>query len=169
METNSYAELKFDGYPSSYINRNLKSSIDPSFDAFKTAVNSVSERVPVMGVEANAEYTDATKSKISVEALTTFVSEHKGIDYRLSFVLLEDGVKGYTQANNYAGGSVEMGGFEKLGNPNNDRTSPISDILYPLSVFVCRGYELGYELCLLGAKRCTLRQTQGNKKSPTNH
>ena len=39
----------------------------------------------------------------------------------------------------------------------------------PLSVFVCRGYELGYELCLLGAKRCTLRQTQGNKKSPTNH
>lgn len=117
METNSYAELKFDSYPSSYINRNLKSSIDPSFDAFKTAVNSVSERVPVMGVEANAEYTDATKSKISVEALTTFVSEHKGIDYRLSFVLLEDGVKGYTQANNYAGGSVEMGGFEKLGNP----------------------------------------------------
>lgn len=117
METNSYAELQFDGYPSSYINRNLKSSIDPSFDAFKTAVNSVSEKVPVMGVEANAEYTDATKSKISVEALTTFVSEHKGIDYRLSFVLIEDGVKGYTQANNYAGGSVEMGGFEKLGNP----------------------------------------------------
>lgn len=117
METNSYAELQFDGYPSSYINRNLKSSIDPSFDAFKTAVNNVSERVPVMGVEANAEYTDATKSKISVEALTTFVSEHKGIDYRLSFVLLEDGVKGYTQANNYAGGSVEMGGFEKLPNP----------------------------------------------------
>ncbi len=38
--------------------------------------------------------------------------------------------------------------------------------LYPLSVFVCRGYELGYELCLLGAKRCTLRQTQGNKKVP---
>lgn len=117
METNSYAELQFDGYPSSYINHNLKSSIDPSFDAFKTAVNNVSERVPVMGVEANAEYTDATKSKISVEALTTFVSEHKGIDYRLSFVLLEDGVKGYTQANNYAGGSVEMGGFEKLPNP----------------------------------------------------
>lgn len=38
-----------------------------------------------------------------------------------------------------------------------------------VSVFVCRGYELGYELCLFGAKRCTLRQTQGNKKSPTNH
>lgn len=37
-------------------------------------------------------------------------------------------------------------------------------ICTPLSVFVCRGYELGYELCLLGAKRCTLRQTQGNKK-----
>lgn len=117
LETNSYAELQFDSYPTSYINRNLKSSIDPSFDAFKTAVNSVSEKVPVMGVEANAEYTDATKSKISVEALTTFVSEHTGIDYRLSFVLLEDCVKGYTQANTYAGGSVEMGGFEKLSNP----------------------------------------------------
>lgn len=42
-------------------------------------------------------------------------------------------------------------------------------ICTPLSVFVCRGYELGYELCLLGAKRCTLRQTQGDKKSLTNH
>jgi len=117
LETNSYAELQFDSYPTSYINRNLKSSIDPSFDAFKTAVNSVSEKVPVMGVEANAEYTDATKSKISVEALTTFVSEHTGIDYRLSFVLLEDCVKGYTQANTYAGKLGEMGGFEKLPDP----------------------------------------------------
>lgn len=50
------------------------------------------------------------------------------------------------------------------GRPNSDRTSPISDNLYPLTDFVCRGYELGYELCLLGAKRCTLRQTQGDKK-----
>ena len=52
------------------------------------------------------------------------------------------------------------------GSPNTDRSSPISDYLYPLFDFVCRGYELGYELCLLGAKRCTLRQTQGDKKVP---
>lgn len=117
LETNSYAELQFAAYPDSYINRNLKSSVQPSFDAYKTAVNAVSEKVPVMGVDANVKYTDANKQKISVEAFTTFLSAHKGMNYRLSFVLLEDCVKGYTQANNYAGGSVEMGGFEKLPNP----------------------------------------------------
>ncbi|WP_419515040.1 Omp28-related outer membrane protein [Leyella stercorea] len=117
LETNSYAELQFAAYPDSYINRNLKSSVQPSFDAYKTAVNAVSEKVPVMGVDANVKYTDANKQKISVEAFTTFLSAHKGMNYRLSFVLLEDCVKGYTQANNYAGGSVEMGGFEKLSNP----------------------------------------------------
>lgn len=117
LETNSYAELQFAAYPDSYINRNLKSSVQPSFAAYKTAVNAVSEKVPVMGVDANVKYTDANKQKISVEAFTTFLSAHKGMNYRLSFVLLEDCVKGYTQANNYAGGSVEMGGFEKLSNP----------------------------------------------------
>ena len=29
------------------------------------------------------------------------------------------------------------------GSPNTDRSSPISDYLYPLFDFVCRGYELG--------------------------
>lgn len=42
-------------------------------------------------------------------------------------------------------------------------------ICTPFPFLFVGGYELGYELCLLGAKRCTLRQTQGNKKSPTNH
>lgn len=118
LETNSYAELQFEGYPGSYINRNLKSSVQPSFDAYKTAVNAVSEKVPVMGVDANVKYTDASKNKISVEAFTTFLSAHKGMNYRLSFVLLEDCVKGYAQTNYYADGKRgEMYGFEKLPDP----------------------------------------------------
>ncbi len=39
-------------------------------------------------------------------------------------------------------------------------------ICTPFPFLFVGGYELGYELCLLGAKRCTLRQTQGDKKVP---
>ena len=53
-----------------------------------------------------------------------------------------------------------------MGPFSNVVPGPFSSVSYTLSVFVCRGYELGYELCLLGAKRCTLRQTQGDKKVP---
>ena len=37
------------------------------------------------------------------------------MDYRVSFVLTENGVTGYTQANNYSGSSTPMGGFENMG------------------------------------------------------
>ena len=40
------------------------------------------------------------------------------MNYRLSFVLLESCITGYTQVNAFAGGKLgEMGGFEKLPNP----------------------------------------------------
>lgn len=117
LATDSYSELKFSGYPDSYLNRNLKSNVEPSASAYTSAISNIKDRVPTVGVEVNAEYTDDTKKQIHAEALATFVSAQQGINYRVSFVLIENGIKGYSQVNAYAGGSSVMGGFEKLSNP----------------------------------------------------
>lgn len=118
LVTNTYEDLVFESLPSCYFNRNTKSAIEPSFESIETAVKKLMEKTPVMGVDANVKYTDSGKKKISVEALTTFLGAHKGMNYRLSFVLLESGITGYTQVNAFAGGKLgEMGGFEKLPNP----------------------------------------------------
>lgn len=118
LVTNTYEDLVFESLPNCYFNRNTKSAIEPSFESIETAVKKLMEKTPVMGVDANVKYTDSGKKKISVEALTTFLGAHKGMNYRLSFVLLESGITGYTQVNAFAGGKLgEMGGFEKLPNP----------------------------------------------------
>lgn len=118
LVTNTYEDLVFESLPSCYFNRNTKSAIEPSFESIETAVKKLMVKTPVMGVDANVKYTDSGKKKISVEALTTFLGAHKGMNYRLSFVLLESGITGYTQVNAFAGGKLgEMGGFEKLPNP----------------------------------------------------
>lgn len=118
LVTNTYEDLVFESLPNCYFNRNTKSAIEPSFESIETAVKKLMEKTPVMGVDANVKYTDSGKKKISVEALTTFLGVHKGMNYRLSFVLLESGITGYTQVNAFAGGKLgEMGGFEKLPNP----------------------------------------------------
>lgn len=118
LVTNTYDNLVFESLPNSYFNRNTKTVIEPSFESMETAVKKLMEKTPVMGVDANVKYTDSGKKKISVEALTTFLGAHKGMNYRLSFVLLESGITGYTQVNAFAGGKLgEMGGFEKLPNP----------------------------------------------------
>ena len=118
LVTNTYDDLVFESLPNCYFNRNTKSVIEPSFESMETAVKKLMEKTPVMGVDANVKYTDSGKKKISVEALTTFLGAHKGMNYRLSFVLLESCITGYTQVNAFAGGKLgEMGGFEKLPNP----------------------------------------------------
>lgn len=117
LSTDSYSELKFSGYPDSYLNRNLKSNVEPSASAYTSAISNIKDRVPTVGVEVNAEFTDDSKKQIHAEALATFVSAHQGTNYRVSFVLIENGVKGYSQVNAYSGSSSAMGGFEKLSNP----------------------------------------------------
>ena len=67
------------------------------------------------GVDLEAVFPeDGDGSQIDVCATAQFLSSYSNSQFRFAFAILEDSVKGYTQANNYYGSSAQMGGFEKL-------------------------------------------------------
>lgn len=115
LATNSYSKLEFKGYPTCYVNRNLKNPTSPEAGTLEVMHNKYVATPPHIGVEVKADFTDDTKKKINAKALTTFFADEQNVNYKVSFVLIENGIKGYKQANYYAGGkSGKMGGFEDL-------------------------------------------------------
>jgi hypothetical protein len=115
LQTTSYNSMSFSGYPKCYINRNLDYPTQPEASGLEASHNKAVAIAPNVGVEVKAEFTDASKKKINAKALTTFFTAQNGLKYRISFVLVENGIKGYTQANYFAGGGQgNMGGFESL-------------------------------------------------------
>ena len=115
LETNTYSYLKFNGYPSCYVNRNLRNSTSPEAGTLEVMHNKAVAIPPHVGVEVTASFTDNTKRVIDAKASTTFFADEQGLKYKISYVLIENGIKGYKQANNYSGGSRgKMGGFENL-------------------------------------------------------
>lgn len=120
MAISTYQDLMnmFDGLPSCAVNR-MESITSPTFALVEHAYKSMSAPAQV-GVEVEAEI--ATSGIIDVTAATTFGFDEKEANYRLCYVLIENGVTGtgtdYAQSNAYSGGaSGEMGGFENLPNP----------------------------------------------------
>ncbi len=104
------------GYPSAMTDR--ISVIDPS-----ALEDNFLKRVVVdpAGFLVNGATFDATTRELKVSVTTTIKQNITG-DYKLACVITEDSVsgtvKGYNQANAYAGGkSGVMGGFELLANP----------------------------------------------------
>ena len=115
LATNSYSKLTFKGYPGCYVNRNLKNPTSPEAGTLEVMHNKYVATPPHIGVEVKADFTDDTKKKINAKALTTFFADEQNVNYKVSFVLIENGIKGYKQANYYAGSNYgEMGGFENL-------------------------------------------------------
>ena len=115
LTTNSYDKLTFKGYPGCYVNRNLKNPTSPEAGTLEVMHNKYVANPPHIGVEIEANFTDDTKKKINAKALTTFFAEEQNVNYKVSFVLIENGIKGYKQSNYYAGGKHgKMGGFEDL-------------------------------------------------------
>lgn len=109
----SYNGLTFSAYPNCYVNRVRNSEMKPSFVVLESVYKKITAVSPKVGVGVSAQFTDESKTKIKATAYTTFYSDMKGMSYRISFVLTESGVMAQ-QANNYAGGKAEMGGFEKM-------------------------------------------------------
>ena len=115
LTTNSYDKLTFKGYPGCYVNRNLKNPTSPEAGTLEVMHNKYVANPPHIGVEMEANFTDDTKKKINAKALTTFFADEQNVNYKVSFVLIENGIKGYKQSNYYAGGKHgKMGGFEDL-------------------------------------------------------
>lgn len=70
-------------------------------------------------IEAKGSY-NSDSTKIDALATVKSVITVDGMDYRVAFVLIENGVKGYTQMNAFPGSTQPIGGYEKY--PRNFST-----------------------------------------------
>lgn len=115
MTVSSYIDklLVNSGFPKCIVNRNPSTVMDPTAGNLETMYGKVASEKAIVAVSVDAELDNSSK-KINAKASLQFVADEVNADYKLAFVVLEDSVTGYSQANNYSGGATEMGGFEDL-------------------------------------------------------
>lgn len=104
------------GYPSCNVDRQIMDQ-EISSSACVGYYNTEKAHLSVGTIGGTAEFS-ADNTTITASAMAKFYYWKLSGSYSCAFVLLEDSVTGYTQANYYAGGSMgSMGGFENLGSP----------------------------------------------------
>lgn len=111
---NDYSQIfnYFSGFPSCVVNRTMV--MDPDFTNLETVYN-LEKTAALAKITASAEYADAGKSDIIVNTRTQFAC-NSSREYRIAYVVVENGVGPYIQSNAYAGGgNGVMGGFESMG------------------------------------------------------
>ena len=108
-------QLPASGYPSCMINRG--EFIDPYYGSGDQAfgisreVEAVQRSYVPAGIEVEAEWKDESQQQINIKTTTTFVENMANANYRIGYLLLEDGQKGddssWEQSNYYAGSKVK--------------------------------------------------------------
>ena len=116
--TSSYDNLTFSGYPGSYIMRDRSSSVNPTSGNLESAYKIVAAQQPVAAISLAAGYDDDSKTKFTARTNLNFFSAKEGLNYRLSFVLLESGMIAYqagyykdTEMNHVARMNYAFSGF----------------------------------------------------------
>jgi len=100
-------------FPMSVINRTFNT--DPEFSNLETVYDIEINKPVFATMQVDAQFVDDTHKQLTATATTTFGADLSDVDYRIAFVLTEDQVGPFQQANNYAGGKLgEMGGFEDM-------------------------------------------------------
>ncbi len=124
MTNHAYdSALGFKSFPMGAVNRKFSSS--PLSESYENPWGKDSfvfyylkEREEKIFLDMNVEGSyDSDSTRINAKATVTSVLSMNNTDYRIAFVLLENGVTGYSQFNAFAGSPYPMGGFEKLTNP----------------------------------------------------
>ena len=116
LQCPTYNGLTFNAFPTAYINRNPRMLITPSPSYLESAYLSTMEDMRLGEVEITSRFTDNSKKAIEATAVTTFVTDLPETNYRIAFVLTEDNVSGYKQANNFTGGDAsEVGEWSTMG------------------------------------------------------
>lgn len=101
------------GFPGSTVMR--QNSISPSGDNLEAILKNLSKISPEMHIDVESKLSADEKS-VDVTAMVTPLIKKAGARYKLGFILTEDNVTGYSQANYFSGGSYgEMGGWENKG------------------------------------------------------
>ena len=107
-------QLNTSGYPSCQINRG--DFLDPYYGSgsqsfgISSEVEAVQRGYVPAGIEVEASWADESQQHINVTTTTTFVDNVAGANYRIGYVLTQDGMTGDTpewyQSNYYAGSSI---------------------------------------------------------------
>jgi hypothetical protein len=113
MKLDDY-QLNASSYPSCQINRG--DFLDPYYGSGSQAFGisrevEAAQRIYVpAGIEVTAEWADDSQQAIKAKTTTTFVDNVENANYRIAYILVEDGMKGSTpewyQSNYYAGSSL---------------------------------------------------------------
>ena len=102
------------GFPGCILDRDTDLAGDPYYD-IDSLLNVAMSKGAIGKITANAQFVNSRK--LSVEATAEFGKAIVGNEYGLLFIIVEDSVTGYEQANAYSGGNTEMGGYENLPDP----------------------------------------------------
>ena len=116
MAVSSYSNFMvsnfFSGYPTSVVNRKSDLVGDPYYDIENFYLSEMATEA-LASVELTGGYTGTNNRNINLTTTVTFGFPEESSNYRLSYVLKEHGITGYTQENAYAGGHLgPMGGYE---------------------------------------------------------
>ncbi len=106
------------GFPGSTVMR--QNSTSPSGDNLEAILKNLSKITPEMHIDVESKLSADEKS-VDVTAMVTPLIKKAGARYKLGFILTEDNVTGYSQANYFSGGAYgEMGGWENKGSYVSD-------------------------------------------------
>lgn len=132
MQCQSYLQFIYDfigGFPGSMINREIE--MDPR--EFENVINIYEQQAgskTFAGIELQCDYTDDTKSSLLFVATTTFAFDmNNNNTYALSFIVTEDEVGPYEQANYYSGGG-NYSGWESKPNPVSMKFNDVARDIY---------------------------------------
>ena len=141
MALNDY-QLNASGYPSCMINRG--EFLDPYYGSGDQAfgisreVEAIQRSYVPAGIEVEADWKDESQQQINVKTTTTFVENMTEANYRIGYLLVEDGQKGtdssWEQSNYYAGSNVKDENLTTL----TESPSKMTDVTYnyvPVAVY----------------------------------
>lgn len=100
-ETKSYSNLAFGSYPSSYVMRDLANKVNPETNNLENIHKVLTAEAPVASVGVVAGFTSSSRNKITARTNLNFFTARQDMSYRLSFVLLENGLYDYQQGLGY--------------------------------------------------------------------
>lgn len=123
MEVSSYvnplADEYIQSYPSVIVNRKKDKVGDPMLGEGFYLEEMEIPAINALAVSAN--YEEGSTNRLELSLYTKFAFASSDANYRYAVVVTENNVTGpspaYDQVNGYAGGTIEMGGFELLPNP----------------------------------------------------
>lgn len=161
MKTSSYTALlsNLKGYPGCIVNRNKDLVFDPAFANLEKAYLDEIKKGADVGITVAAQFASEDQKVVEISTQTVFGYSMENAAFRIAFVVLENGVTGYKQTNNYAGGrNGEMGGFESLSGSAKIDFDDVARGIYksyngtlssvPTTVVKGETYAYSYELTL---------------------